>query len=202
MSIRAFDLTVAAIALVVLSPLLVVIAAAVVLDSGLPLLFRQRRVGRDGEPFMILKFRTMRTDAESRGGPLTVGRDDRITRIGRVLRAWKLDELPQFWNVLVGEMSLVGSRPEVPKYVALYTPEQRRVLAYRPGITDPASIAYRNESELLASVEDPEAYYIAELMPRKLALTLDYLERRTLASDIRMLMSTARRILNPGPTTP
>lgn len=137
----------------------------------------------------------MRQDAERHGGQLTVGADPRVTRVGEYLRKWKLDELPQLFNVVVGEMALVGPRPEVPRYVELYDSHQRRVLSVRPGITDPASIKYRNESEVMAQQPDPEAYYRDVIMPEKLSINLAYLEHRTLSTDFRILLQTAAAIL-------
>ena len=185
---RLFDITVSFLGLLATSPLLLAAALAVKLSSPGPVFFRQERVGKGGKPFHILKFRTMRS---SGGGPLiTVGRDPRITRVGHLLRQSKIDELPQLINVLKGNMSFVGPRPEVPRYVALYTDEQRRVLAVRPGITDPASIKYRHEAELLAAAEDPERVYVEKIMPDKLRLNLEYLERAGLLSDLRIILST------------
>lgn len=197
MARRAFDVVAASLGLLVLSPLFLVVAAAVAGTSRGPVFFRQERVGKDGRPFRILKFRTMRHDAELVGGQLTVGGDARVTRVGGVLRATKIDELPQLLNVVRGEMALVGPRPEVPRYVALYNAEQRRVLRVRPGITDPASIHYRNESAHLAAASDPETAYVREVMPHKLALNLAYLEGRTLASDVGVILATLARLL-PG----
>src|SRR5690606_9317649 len=134
---------------------------------------------------------------EKVGGQLTVGADARITKTGRFIRAWKLDELPQLFNVVRGEMDLVGPRPEVPKYVALYDEEQREVLSVRPGITDPASVEFRNESELMATHPDPERLYVEEIMPRKLALNLEYLRGRTLLSDIGVIFSTLAAVARP-----
>lgn len=187
---RAVDVAVAAAGLVLLAPVLAVVALAVRLSSPGPVLFAQERVGLHGRRFRILKFRTMVAGAERRGGQLTVGGDPRITRVGAVLRATKLDELPQLWNVVRGDMRLVGPRPEVPRYVERYTPQQRRLLAVRPGITDPASLAFRDESRLLEAAEDPERLYVEQILPRKLAINADYLERRTLASDLRLVVST------------
>ena len=192
---RGFDASVAALGLVVLAPLLAALALAVRLDSGGPVLFRQVRIGRGGTPFRIVKFRTMRTDAEAVGGPLTVGSDPRVTRVGRWLRASKLDELPQLWNVVVGDMALVGPRPEVPKFVAMYDARQRRVLSVRPGITDPASIRYRHENRVLAEADDPAEAYLRTVMPEKLEINLAYLERRTLASDLGVIFATLARLL-------
>ena len=143
------------------------------------------------------KFRTMIADAEARGLPLTVGRDSRITGLGRFLRNTKLDELPQLWNVLVGEMSLVGPRPEVQKYVDLYSDDQRKVLDLRPGITDPASIKYRNENDILAATVDPEKAYIANIMPDKIRLNLSYASRASVWSDLGIIFRTLFRIVRP-----
>lgn len=192
---RAFDIVVSFMALVLLSPLLVVVAFGVAFSSPGGVLFRQVRVGRGGREFRLLKFRTMRPGSEARG-QLTVGMDDpRITGIGGWLRRSKLDELPQLWNVLTGEMSLVGPRPEVPRYVALYTPDQRRVLTLRPGITSMASMAYIDENVLLARSTDPERSYREEVLPAKLAMELRYLEERSLRLDLRIVMATLARVL-------
>jgi lipopolysaccharide/colanic/teichoic acid biosynthesis glycosyltransferase len=180
---RMFDVVVAGLALVLLSPLLLVLALCIRLDSPGPVFFRQERVGRHGRIFRIHKFRTMVPDAEARGLPLTVGRDPRVTRVGAFLRSSKLDELPQLIDVLQGTMSLVGPRPEVPRYVQHYPPALReKVLSVRPGITDLASIAYRRESELLARAGDPERAYVEEVLPQKLDLRLIW---RTLVAVIR-----------------
>ncbi len=195
---RLFDVTMSAVGLVLLSPLLLVAALAVRLSSPGPVFFKQVRVGRGGQEFEILKFRTMAVDAERKGGQLTVGSDPRVTRVGRFLRASKIDELPQLVNVLRGEMALVGPRPEVPRYVALYTHDQRRVLDVRPGITDPASVAYRDESAVLANHPDPERLYVQEIMQDKLRLNLDYLARRTFSSDIKVILGTLARIVGFG----
>ena len=145
----------------------------------------------------MLKFRTMIADAETQGLPLTVGGDSRITGLGRFLRKTKLDELPQLWNVLVGEMSLVGPRPEAQKYVDLYSEDQRKVLELRPGITDPASIKYRNENEILAAAVDPEKAYIANIMPDKVRLNLSYASRASVLSDLGIIFRTLFRIVMP-----
>lgn len=190
---RLFDLLGAALALALLAPLLLLIALVVRLDSPGPVFFRQERVGRHGVPFRIHKFRTMRVDAPALGPAVTVGRDPRITRVGHVLRHYRLDELAQFVDVLQGTMSLVGPRPEVPQYVAHY-PEalRRQVLAVRPGITDPASLAGLDESSCLATAEDPERTYIEQILPAKLMLQADYARHATLASDLAVLWRTAR----------
>ncbi len=191
---RALDVLASSFGLIILAPLFVLVAVAIRLDSGGPVFFRQVRVGRDGRPFSILKFRTMRTDAEAVGGQLTVGADPRVTRVGAWLRRTKIDELPQLINVLRGDMALVGPRPEVPRYVALYDEQQRRVLDVRPGITDPASIAFRDEGSILANASDPEETYVHEIMPRKLAMNLAYLEHRTLTRDLGVILATLIKV--------
>jgi lipopolysaccharide/colanic/teichoic acid biosynthesis glycosyltransferase len=192
---RALDVLASAVGLVLLSPLFALVAVAIAVTSPGPVFFRQARVGLGGEPFRIFKFRSMRVDAEALGGQLTVRGDPRVTRVGAFLRASKIDELPQLINVLVGDMSLVGPRPEVPRYVALYTSDQQRVLEVRPGITDPASICYRDEAAVLARAEDPERAYVEEVLPHKLAINLAYLERRSLASDVGVILATLWRLL-------
>jgi lipopolysaccharide/colanic/teichoic acid biosynthesis glycosyltransferase len=188
---RLFDITVAGAGLLVLAPLLVVIAIAIAATSRGPVLFRQQRVGLHGRPFEILKFRTMTHAPDASGALITVAGDRRITGVGRVLRASKLDELPQLVNVVRGDMSLVGPRPEVPRYVALYPPDvAHRILSVRPGITDEASMLFRNESEILAAADDAERAYVEELLPRKLALYLRYAEHHSLAGDIGIIMRT------------
>ena len=190
---RAFDLLGAGLALLLLAPLMVVVALWIKLDSPGPVFFRQHRVGRHGVPFLIHKFRTMRADAE--GLPLTVGDDPRITRAGRFLRRTRLDELPQFIDVLRGTMSLVGPRPEVPRYVALYPPALRdRVLAVRPGLTDPASLAFIDEAALLAAAADPEREYVERILPAKLQRAAEYAETASLATDLAVLARTARAL--------
>jgi lipopolysaccharide/colanic/teichoic acid biosynthesis glycosyltransferase len=196
MAKRVFDLLLASLGLVLLSPLLLFVALAVKLDSPGPVFYRQQRVGRHGVPFRIHKFRTMAHDERGAGPQITVGADARITRVGVVLRRHKLDELPQLIDVLQGSMSLVGPRPEVPRYVALYPPELRaRVLSVRPGITDLASIAFRDESELLARAADPEREYLQVVMPRKLVLAASYADAPSLAQDLRILWRTLRLLM-------
>jgi lipopolysaccharide/colanic/teichoic acid biosynthesis glycosyltransferase len=194
MSKRLFDIVVILAALLLLALPMLAVAAWIKLDSPGPVFFRQQRVGRHGVPFAIHKFRTMRHGA---GGPaLTVGDDARITRAGRWLRRTRLDELPQLLDVLAGDMSLVGPRPEVPRYVALYPPGLReRALAVRPGLTDPASLAYIDEAALLAAAADPEREYVERILPAKLQAAAAYAERATLASDIAVLARTARALL-------
>jgi len=193
---RAFDVGCAAAGLVVASPVLLVIALAVRLDSPGPVLFRQERVGRHGETFRIHKFRTMRTGA---GGPaVSAEGDSRVTRVGAVLRRTKLDELPQLVDVLTGRMSMVGPRPEVPQYVELWGPEARSViLSVRPGITDPASVAFRDEAAQLAAVADPETHYVETLLPQKVALYLDYVRSRTFTGDLAVLARTLGVVIAP-----
>jgi lipopolysaccharide/colanic/teichoic acid biosynthesis glycosyltransferase len=187
---RIFDIVVSFVGLVILSPLFLILAIAIARDSKGPVFFKQTRVGRNEVPFKIYKFRTMVEDAEARGMQLTVGDDSRITNVGTFLRKTKIDELPQLINVFKGEMSFVGPRPEVPKYVGLYTEDQRQVLMVRPGITDLASIEYRNESELLATADNPEKVYIEEVMPRKIELNKEYIRNMSLVSDMRIILKT------------
>ena len=194
---RLFDLLVSGAGLLLLSPLLVGIALWIKLDSRGPVFFRQQRVGRFGAPFRIHKFRSMLAEAPRAGPQLTVGADPRITRAGRFLRRSKLDELPQLFDVLAGSMSLVGPRPEVPRYVALYPAALRdKVLSVRPGITDPASIMYRDESALLARATDPERVYIEQIMPAKLRYAAEYVDHMSLANDVRLIGATLRLLLS------
>ncbi|MBX3622299.1 MAG: sugar transferase [Rhizobacter sp.] len=193
MAKRLFDLLLSAAGLVVLSPLLVAVALWVKLDSPGPVFFRQERVGRHGVPFRIHKFRTMVHGAQ--GASITVGADARITRAGAVLRRTKLDELPQLIDVLRGDMSLVGPRPEVPRYVALYPATMRdKVLSVRPGITDVASLEYRDESERLARAADPEHEYVQVVMPAKLRLAAHYVDHASLAFDLRLILRTLKLV--------
>ena len=185
---RAFDIVCAALGLLVLSPVLLVCALLVGLTSPGGVLFRQERVGKDGVPFTIYKFRSMRKD--NAGLKISTSGDSRITPVGRVLRKAKLDELPQLWNVLKGDMSFVGPRPEVREYTDLYTSEQRQVLLLRPGITGLASIRYRNENELLTASDDPNRTYIDEVMPAKLALDLKYIPCACVSYDIKLIWET------------
>jgi len=193
---RLFDIACAATALALLAPLLLALALWVRLDSPGPVLFRQQRVGRDSRPFAILKFRTMQVNAEAAGLQITVGQDPRITRAGSWLRRSKLDELPQLLNVLRGDMSMVGPRPEVPRYVALYPTDVREtVLSVRPGITDLASLAFRDESTLLAQSPDPERTYVEEILPTKLRYACDYVRQRSLWLDLHIIARTALAVL-------
>ena len=196
MAKRLFDLLGAGLGLLLLSPLMLAVAVAIRLDSRGPVFFRQQRVGRYGVPFRIHKFRSMVADAPQRGPALTVGADQRITRIGHWLRRTRLDELPQLIDVLAGHMSLVGPRPEVPQYVAHYPVALRELaLSVRPGITDPSSLLYLDESELLARAADPEREYIEVILPRKLQCAADYAARSNLVSDVGVLWRTLRLLV-------
>ncbi len=192
---RLFDIACAALGLLVLSPLLLALALWIKLDSPGPVLYRQERVGRFGRSFFIHKFRSMRTD--NAGPQITVGADPRITAAGAFLRKSKLDELPQLWDVLRGAMSLVGPRPEVPRYVALYSPAQRElVLSVRPGITDLASLQYRDEGEQLARAADPERAYVEQVMPAKLALSTRYVQEASFVGDLRLILATVAALFH------
>ena len=187
---RIFDITASGLGIIVLSPILIVIALIIKKESDGPVFFKQIRVGEKGKNFEILKYRTMVVDAEKLGRQITVGNDNRITKIGGFLRKYKLDELPQFINVFKGDMSLVGPRPEVPRYVEMYNEEQRKVLDVKPGITDLASIRYRDENELLGTAEDPDDMYINTIMPDKLALNLEYINKSNVFFDIYIILKT------------
>ena len=192
---RAMDVLISGAALCVLWPVFLLIALAIVIDDPGPVFYRQVRVGRGGKEFRIFKFRSMIADADRKGLQITVGHDSRITRVGALLRKTKLDELAQLINVFLGQMSFVGPRPEVPRYVALYTPYQRQVLLVRPGITDYASIAYRNENDLLAGADDPERMYIEEIMPAKLELNMRYLHEISPLCDVKLILKTIAVVL-------
>jgi len=190
---RCLDVVGASILLVLLSPLFAAAALAIRLSGPGPILFRQARVGRGGKPFDILKFRTMRV-SQSPGPLITTAGDPRVTRVGRVLRRWKLDELPQLINVLRGEMSFVGPRPEVPCYVDMFAETYRELLAVRPGITDPASVAFRDEEALLGRSSNAEELYVHEILPRKLELSQAYVRQRSLGLDLRLMARTVAAI--------
>lgn len=193
--IRFFDIVLSCLGLLLLSPLFVVVAVWIVIDNPGPIFYRQMRVGKDGKDFGLLKFRSMRIGADKES-LITIGEhDSRITRAGYYIRKYKLDELPQLWNVLVGDMSLVGPRPEVRKYVDMYTDEQRLVLSVRPGITDYASIEYIDENRLLAQAEDPDRTYIEEIMPAKIALNMRYIEHQTLGEYLKIIFLTFVKII-------
>ena len=193
--IRFCDIVLSCLGLLLLSPLFVVVAVWIVIDNPGPIFYRQMRVGKDGKDFGLLKFRSMRIGADKES-LITIGEhDSRITRAGYYIRKYKLDELPQLWNVLVGDMSLVGPRPEVRKYVDMYTDEQRQVLTVRPGITDYASIEYIDENRLLAPAEDPDRTYIEEILPAKIALNMRYIKHQTLGEYMKIIFLTLAKII-------
>ena len=195
---RAFDIVAASAGLIFLSPLFAFAAALIRCTSAGPVFFRQERMGRGFQPFQILKFRTMVADAPRLGGALTAGDDPRITFVGRFLRKTKFDELPQLINVLKGEMSFVGPRPEVRRYVEMFKDDYEQLLTVRPGITDLASLKYRHESELLGQYADPDAAYIKLILPDKIALGREYLSRSSLLFDLKVILKTACRIAEPA----
>lgn len=192
---RLFDILASGLGLLCLSPLFAILAIWIKADSRGPVFYRQVRVGRGNRDFRIFKFRSMRPDSD-KGRLITVGgHDPRVTRSGYYIRKYKLDELPQLINVFIGDMSLVGPRPEVRRYVDMYSPEQMRVLEVRPGITSLASIRYRNENEILAASDDPDRTYVEKVMPDKLAIDLEYVADASLINDIRLIFSTFREII-------
>lgn len=195
---RIFDLIVSGLLLVALSPLFLASMIWIRLDSSGPIFFLQERVGRHGRRFKIYKFRTMVTDAELRGAQITIGEDPRITRSGRLLRHYRIDELPQLLNVLKGDMSIVGPRPEVPHYVDEYTPEQREILSFRPGMTSPATVSLTGESILLGEQSDPESFYREHLIPVKISTDLEYSRKAGFISDVTVLLTTVRKLLDAG----
>ena len=192
---RLLDIVGSSLALLLLFPLFIVFALLVAITSPGGAFFGQVRVGRGGREFRLWKFRSMRPDSEGKGQITVGGRDPRITGIGYVLRKTKVDELPQLWNVFIGDMSIVGPRPEVPRYVAMYTAEQRQVLNVRPGITSMASIAYIDENEVLGRSSDPERTYVEEVMPAKLALDMKYVQMASLLLDARIILRTMVRVI-------
>lgn len=187
---RVFDILFSGLGLLVLSPFFLIIAIRIKCDSKGPVFFKQVRVGEKGKEFKILKFRTMVVDAEKLGRQITVGADSRITKSGAFLRKYKIDELPQLINVFKGDMSLVGPRPEVPRYVAMYNDEQKKVLDVKPGITDLASLKYKDENDILGEADDPDACYINVIMPDKLALNLDYIDKSNVFTDLGIILKT------------
>ena len=192
---RIFDLIFSIVGLIILSPFFIIIALVIVIDSRGGVFYKQVRVGQGGSDFKLFKFRSMATNAD-KGSLLTVGgRDSRITRIGYFIRKYKVDELPQLINVLIGDMSLVGPRPEVRRYVDMYNEEQRKVLSVKPGITDYASIEYSNENELLGKAENPEQTYINEIMPAKLKLNLKYIAEQGMKTDVKIIYRTFMKIV-------
>lgn len=197
---RCFDVMCAGIGLVLLAPLFLILAVIIELDSRGGVFFRQQRSGRNFVPFEIWKFRTM--SASPAGGGLTIGEDPRITKAGRWLRRFKLDELPQLINVFRGEMSLVGPRPELPEFTKLFEEDYKTILKVRPGITDPASIKYRHESELLADAMDPTRTYVEEILPDKIKLAKAYAEKATLLADVRIILDTFRILTSTRRVSP
>ncbi len=193
---RFFDLFFAVAGFLILSPFYYLAALAIKFDSPGPVFFRQVRVGRQGRNFLLVKFRTMQANAEKIGPQITVGKDPRITRVGEFLRKTKVDELPQLFNVLAGDMSLVGPRPEVPRYVSLYSQKHKRVMDLMPGITDPASIKYRQESEILSGSSDPERMYIEVIMPEKIEINLSYAQQATVFTDFKVVLETLRLLVH------
>ena len=191
---RIFDIILSLFGLIILLPFMLIIAILIKLDSKGPVFFKQVRVTKNGREFKIFKYRTMKVGSD-KYSQITVGKDDRITKIGMFLRTYKLDEIPQLINVLLGDMSLVGPRPEVPKYVALYTEEQKEILKVRAGITDYASIEFSDENDLLASEEDPEKAYIEKIMPKKIELNKKYLSEISILTDIKIILLTIKKIL-------
>lgn len=197
---RTFDIMVSLAGLVVVLPLFLIAAIAIKLDSSGPVFFRQRRMGRGFRPFVIYKFRTMAPDAMSRGTSITVGRDPRITRVGQFLRMTKIDELPQLINVLTGDMSLVGPRPELRHYVELFRADYEEILKIRPGITDLASLKYCDEATILGEAENPEEEYIRRILPEKIRLAKDYINQSSLFFDALLILKTLRRLVGPRDT--
>ena len=196
MAKRILDILVSLTGILLLSPLLILLSVAILFDSKGPVFYKQKRIGKNAVPFLIWKFRTMRLNADQLGYLTVGGRDPRITRVGYYLRRYKLDELPQLFNVLFGTMSLVGPRPEVEKYVLLYTAEQRKVLNVKPGITDFASIEYLHENDLLGASSDPEKTYIDEIMPAKIQMNMKYIENPGVLTDVRLIWQTVKKIIS------
>ena len=192
---RIFDITISLALLTILIPVFLVIVAVVRLSSSGPAFFQQERMGKDLVPFTLVKFRSMRVSLDSQS--FSAGSSHRVTLVGAALRKTKLDELPQLLNVLRGDMSIVGTRPELEKYVHLFPVEYKQLLSYPPGITSPASIKYRNEEKLLSDSNDPERLYIGSILPEKIACDLAYLESRTLRTDMGLIMQTIRTVLTP-----
>ena len=191
---RSFDIFFSFFGLIILSPLFLLIFVMVKTDSRGPVIYKQTRVGKNGKDFAVLKFRSMKQDSDSKGLLTVGGKDPRITKTGYFIRKYKLDELPQLINVLKGDMSFVGPRPEVRKYVLLYDEVQKKVLDVNPGITDVASIKYRNENEMLEGSDDPESFYIKEIMPVKLKMNLEYINDRSFFKDIKVILNTLKTV--------
>ena len=192
---RLFDIVSATGVLIVFAPLLIFISIWIIIDSGFPIFYKQQRIGKNLKPFGLFKFRTMVTNAEKQG-KITVGRrDPRVTKVGYYLRKYKLDELPQLINILIGDMSVVGPRPEVQEYVKLYNKEQLKVLSVKPGLTDYASLAYINENEVLEKSSNPQKTYIEEIMPEKLALNQKYIQEKSFFTDLNIIIKTLLKII-------
>lgn len=187
---RCFDICASLFGIILFLPFYILISLLIKLTSKGPVLFKQIRVGKNGKKFKICKFRTMIVDAEKKGLQITVGEDKRITKIGKILRKTKVDEMPQLFNVFLGQMSFVGPRPEVPKYVEQYNNEQNQILLIKPGITELSSIIYRNESEELAKSSEPDKLYVEEIMPKKININLKYIKKMSLFYDIKLIFKT------------
>ncbi len=192
---RLFDIIFSLLGLVILLPFFLIISLIIVIDSRGGVFYKQERVGKNELSFLLFKFRSMKTNADKQGLLTVGGRDSRITRVGYFIRKYKIDELPQLINVFIGDMSLVGPRPEVRKYTSLYNEEQKKVLTVKPGITDYASIEYSNENGILGKAENPEQTYITEIMPAKLKLNLKYINEQGLGTDIKIIFKTIAKIL-------
>ena len=199
---RALDVTAAALGLLLLSPIFVVVAVLIRLTSPGPAIFRQERIGRGFRPFFICKFRTMVQDAPEQGNPLTCGEDRRITRVGRILRKTKIDELPQLYNVLRGDMSLVGPRPELPRDVEMFHDDYAEILRLRPGITDLASLAYYDEATILGRAADPQGEYVRRILPEKISLARQYVDRSSCCVDAAIILTTLLRVCRLDVTLP
>lgn len=192
---RISDIVASVVVLILLSPLFLLVSVWILLDSPGGLIYKQERVGKHGQNFQLLKFRSMRTGADEEG-QITIGNDARVTRSGRFIRRFKIDEFPQLINVIKGEMSVVGPRPEVPKYVKMYSDQQRKVLDVQPGLTDLATIEFINEQEKLGESKDPESLYINHIMPAKLALNIEYIQNRSFLNDLSIIFKTIFSIFN------
>lgn len=192
---RCFDIVFSFVGIIIVLPVFVIISLFIIIDSRGGVFYRQLRVGKGGKEFGLLKFRTMHTGADKQGLLTVGGKDSRITRVGLFLRKYKIDELPQLFNVIAGSMSLVGPRPEVKKYVDLYTAEQLKVLTVKPGITDYASIEYSNESELLGKSSNPDKTYVEQIMPTKINLALKYINEMNILTDVKIIFKTIAKIL-------
>ncbi|HCY45117.1 MAG TPA: glycosyl transferase [Flavobacteriales bacterium] len=191
---RSFDIIMSALGMYLLSPFLLLLSLALILNSGFPIFYFQERIGKGGHAFKLIKFRTMRTN--SKGLQITLDKDPRITGVGNFLRKYKLDELPQLLNIFLGQMSFVGPRPEVRKYVELYTAEEKKIVSIKPGLTGLDSLNYSQESELLKNTTDPEHTYITEILPEKIKLNLVYLEKRNFGYDISIILATIKKIFS------